>query len=489
MRTSGILLPVASLPSKYGIGTLGRSAYEWIDFLKRAGQHYWQILPMGQTGYGDSPYQSFSAFAGNPYFIDLDMLREEGLLKPEEIKSCDFGGDPMYVDYGKLYENRYSLLRKAFHRSPQKNPDFLEFRDKEAWLDDYALYMAIKNSQDGLSWQAWPEALKFRRVPAMNRIRRELREDIAFYEYLQFLFAVQWKKLKAYAKEAGVEIIGDIPIYVAPDSADAWSHPELLQLGDDLKPIQVAGCPPDAFSSTGQLWGNPLYQWDVHKETGYAWWIQRIAKSLEYYDVVRIDHFRGFEAYYAVPYGAKTAETGHWEPGPGYAFFDVLNHKLGKVRLIAEDLGYLTEYVHALLRKCGYPGMKVLQFAFDSGAENPYLPHQHVKNSVVYTGTHDNETLLGWRETLTKDARAYTEDYLHITEPAQWCPYLIDAALASVADTAIVPIQDYLELGTEARVNEPSTLGKNWKWRLQDGQITEELAERIRTVSKRYGRA
>lgn len=488
MRASGILLPVSSLPSPYGIGTFGQSAYEWVDFLKSAGQKYWQILPMGPTGYGDSPYQSFSTYAGNPYFIDLMLLQQEGLLTKEEIEDCDFGGDAASIDYEKLYQSRYLLLRKAFSRVSLSQSEFQEFVNQEEWLADYALYMAIKDHLGGVSWQEWPEPLKLREKQALEQARKELAEDIHFYEYLQYVFRKQWNALKKYANKAGVEIIGDIPIYVALDSADAWSHPELFLFDEKLEPVMVAGCPPDAFAVTGQLWGNPLYRWEEHKKTDFEWWIHRIDKSLEYYDVVRIDHFRGFEAYYAIPYGDPTAEFGHWEKGPGYDLFKALRKQRGKVRLIAEDLGFLTPDVHKLLKKCGYPGMKVLQFGFDSDGTNTYLPHNYDKNCVVYTGTHDNDTLLGWRSTLNRRTLRYANQYLHISRKKNWCSAMIDGAMASVADTAVIPIQDYLELGSEARINIPSTLGMNWKWRLVPGQLTTALAERILEITKRYGR-
>lgn len=483
-RGAGVLLPIASLPSEYGIGTLGKAAYEWIDFLAAAGQRYWQVLPMGPTGYGDSPYQSFSTFAGNPYFIDL-----EAYLTKEELAAYDFGEDPMDIDYAKIYGARFLALRVIFEKADLKDPDYIRFKETETWLKDYALYMAIKNSLQGISWQQWPEALKKREEKALAEAEKTHSEEMEFYCYQQYLFSCQWKALKQYAHEKGVEIIGDIPIYVAPDSADSWSRPELFELDEDLVPIRVAGCPPDAFSATGQLWGNPLYRWEAHKEEGYQWWISRIRKSLEFYDVVRIDHFRGFAGYYAIPYGDKTAENGTWEQGPGYDLFEAVRKELGKVRLIAEDLGLLTPDVFRLLKKCGYPGMKVLQFAFDSGSDNPYLPHMYEKNTVIYTGTHDNDTMLGYRSQISRKTLRYANQYSRIRRKDGWCQGMIELALSSVSDTAIIPIQDYLELGSEGRINTPSTLGTNWRWRLKPGQIPEGLAEQILEVTKRYGRA
>lgn len=490
MRTSGILLPVSSIPSKYGIGTFSKEAYEFVDFLEKAGQTYWQILPLGPTGYGDSPYQSFSTFAGNPYYIDLEQLIEDGLLTEKECAECDFGSNEAYVDYEKIYFNRFQVLHKAFERSCiEKDADFQEFVEKnKAWLPDYALYMAIKDSLGGISWAQWPEDIKMRKPSALDEYQKKLKEQVLFYEFQQFLFQRQWMKLKEYANEKGILIIGDIPIYVAFDSADTWANPELFQLDDTCTPIAVAGCPPDAFSATGQLWGNPLYRWDYHKETGYEWWMRRIAHCYDLYDVVRIDHFRGFDEYYAIPYGDPTAEFGKWEKGPGYDLFQVMKEKLGKKAVIAEDLGFLTPSVIKLVKKTGYPGMKILQFAFDSREESDYLPHNYTQNSVVYTGTHDNDTTLGWLASMNRRDRGFAKRYLHIrsNKDIQW--EFIRAALSSVSDMAVIPMQDYLGLGSEARINIPSTLGNNWKWRMVKGQFNDELAEKIFKMSKMYGR-
>ncbi len=490
MRTGGILLPVSSIPSRYGIGTFSREAYEFVDFLEKAGQTYWQILPLGPTGYGDSPYQSFSTFAGNPYYIDLEQLTEEGLLRRADCEKCDFGDNEAYVDYEKIYLSRFKLLYKAFKNSNiEKNEEFHQFAaDNADWLPDYALYMAIKDSLKGISWSEWDEDIKTRKSAALKKYRKELKEQILFYEFQQFLFQRQWMKLKKYANQKGIRIIGDIPIYVAFDSADTWSNPGLFQLDNSCTPTAVAGCPPDAFSATGQLWGNPLYRWDYHKETGYEWWMKRIAHCYELYDVVRIDHFRGFDEYYAIPYGNVTAEHGKWEKGPGYDLFKVMKEKLGDKAVIAEDLGFLTPSVIKLVKKTGYPGMKILQFAFDSREESDYLPHNYVRNSVVYTGTHDNDTTLGWLNAMNRKDRSFARRYLGIrsNRDVQW--EFIRAALSSVSDTAIIPMQDYLGLGSEARINTPSTLGDNWKWRMTQGQLTDELAEKIYKMSKMYGR-
>ncbi len=490
MRKGGILLPVSSIPSKYGIGTFSKQAYEFVDFLEKAGQKYWQILPLGPTGYGDSPYQSFSTFAGNPYYIDLEELIEKGWLTEEECDACDFGTDGEYVDYEKIYLSRFIVLKKAYERSNiSADETFLKFREENAfWLEDYALYMAVKNSFDSVSWIEWDEDIRLRKKEAMASYKEKYAEEVEFYKFQQFLFASQWFALKAYANKKGIEVIGDIPIYVAFDSADTWANPELFQLDGNCVPVGVAGCPPDSFSATGQLWGNPLYRWEYHKETGYEWWMRRIAYCYQLYDVVRIDHFRGFDEYYFIPYGDGTAEFGHWEKGPGYDIFKVMKEKLGKKAVIAEDLGFLTPSVLKLVKKTGYPGMKILQFAFDSREESDYLPHNYMNNSVVYTGTHDNDTTLGWYNTLNKRDKAFARRYLNIKSGKDVHWEFIRAALASVSDTAIIPMQDYLGLGAEARINIPSTLGNNWKWRMSDGQLTEELAEKIRKMTILYGR-
>ncbi len=490
MRKGGILLPVSSIPSKYGIGTFSKQAYEFVDFLEKAGQKYWQILPLGPTGYGDSPYQSFSTFAGNPYYIDLEELIGKGWLTREECEACDFGADEGYVDYEKVYLSRFKVLKKAYERSEiGTDGDFLKFREENAfWLGDYALYMAVKNSFDSVSWIEWDEDIRLRKEGAMAACREKYAAEVEFYEFQQYLFASQWFALKAYANEKGIKIIGDIPIYVAFDSADTWANPELFQLDENCIPVGVAGCPPDSFSATGQLWGNPLYRWEYHKETGYEWWMRRIAYCYKLYDVVRIDHFRGFDEYYFIPYGDTTAEFGHWEKGPGYDIFKVMKEKLGKKAVIAEDLGFLTPSVLKLVKKTGYPGMKILQFAFDSREESDYLPHNYTCNSVVYTGTHDNDTTMGWFDALNRKDKSFAKRYLNITSRKDVHWEFIRAALASVSDTAIIPMQDYLGLGAEARINIPSTLGNNWKWRMLDGQLTDELAEKIRTMTKLYGR-
>lgn len=494
-RASGVLLPVSSLPSKYGIGCFSESAYEFVDQLKEAGQKYWQILPLGPTSYGDSPYQSFSTFAGNPYFISLEDLIEEGVLTKKECDAVDFGSNPAYVDYGKIYEGRFKLLYHAYENSKiAEEPEFITFCQENAWwLDDYALYMAVKERFEGKCWVEWAEDIRLRWGFALDYYRKEMYFEIEFYKYLQFKFREQWKKLKSYANEQGIKIIGDIPIYVAFDSADTWANPQLFQLDETNTPVAVAGCPPDAFSATGQLWGNPLYRWDYHREQHYDWWIRRLESCFELYDVVRIDHFRGFDEYYSIPYGDETAERGHWEKGPGMDLFRTVHERLGEKQIIAEDLGFMTDSVRQLVKDSGYPNMKVLEFAFEEveeGQEDDYLPYNYQPNCVVYTGTHDNETLLSWWKGLEKGRRQLVLDYLRkeklTDEEAR--REIIYLAMSSVADYCIIPIQDYLGCDNRARINEPSTLGKNWKWRLTEGEITDELLEDIYEMTVRYGR-
>jgi len=491
-REAGILLPVASLPSKYGIGCFSKEAYEFVDSLVAANQHYWQILPLGPTGYGDSPYQSFSTFAGNPYFIDPEDLIKRGWISEKECDSYDFGDNAQFIDYEKIYLSRFKMLRTAFKNSNiEKDADFKKFvKDNASWLDDYALYMAVKTSKGNVCWVEWDEDIKLRKSTAMKKYRKELAEEILFYQFQQYMFAVEWTALKAYANEKGIRIIGDIPIYVAFDSADAWANPELFQFDENCTPVAVAGCPPDAFSATGQLWGNPLYKWDYHASTGYEWWMKRLGHIFSLYDVIRIDHFRGFDEYYSIPFGDETAEFGHWEKGPGYDLFDTMKKALGDMDVIAEDLGYLTPSVLKLVKKTGYPGMKVLQFAFDSREESDYLPQNYPVNCVVYTGTHDNDTSKSWFKAISRKDRGFAKEYLNLGAKAgeKIADAMVRSALGSVAYLCIIPVQDYLNLDGEARINMPSTLGTNWKWRLQGGQLTEEDCARIARLTRVYGR-
>lgn len=492
MRRNGMLLPIASLPSPYGIGGFSKEAYEFIDLLEETEQKLWQILPLGPTSYGDSPYQSFSTFAGNPYFIDLDTLAEKGWLTKEACEASDYGDNESYIDYGRIYNSRFVLLKQAFLNSDILSDEkFTEFcKANQHWLPDYALYMALKNQNDGKSWIEWEEEIRLRKPEAVECYKRELEEECNFYEFLQYEFHEQWTKVKEYAHEKGIQIVGDVPIYVAFDSADTWANPELFQLDEKNLPLGVAGCPPDAFSATGQLWGNPLYNWAYHKKTGYDWWLKRIAYCFDLYDIVRIDHFRGFDEYYSIPYGDETAVNGHWEKGPGMDLFNTVKEKLGELDIIAEDLGFLTESVFQLLKDSEYPGMKVLQFAFDPSEDSDYLTYKYQRNCVVYTGTHDNDTTAGWFEKLSDGDREvalrYMNSFYTPKEEQHWD--LIALAMRSTADTCIIPVQDFLGLGSEARINMPSTLGDNWKWRMTKGAFSEELKEKIRRMTKLYGR-
>ena len=491
MRRSGILMPVFSLASPYGIGDFGSAAYQFVDFLKKAGQSLWQILPLNPTNYGDSPYQSFSTFAGNPYFISPEILIKEGLLEEWEVKSFDFGSDPTHVDYGKLYENRLKMLEKAYRRfTPDE--EYEAFVQEEGWwLEEFCLFMSLKNAHQDRAWSDWDEDLKLHEAGAVAKAREELADRIGFYRFLQYEFSRQWNKLKTYANEQGIQIVGDIPIYVAYDSADVWAGSEMIELDEESNPINVAGCPPDAFSADGQLWGNPLYRWDLmaKEQDPYHWWKKRIAYSLKLYDIVRIDHFRGFEAFYSIPFGDENAKGGKWVKGPGMDLFNEIRKALGEdLPIIAEDLGYLTPEVHQLLKDTGFPGMKVLQFAFDPNGDNDYLPHNLVKNSVVYTGTHDNDTIMGWMKSASTGEVEYAKAYLHINQDEGFNWTMMRAAMASVCDTCILMMQDFLGLGNEARINMPSTLGGNWQWRITDGCVNDWLAGIIEENTRLYRR-
>lgn len=495
-RAAGILMPIFSLPSKYGIGSFSKEAYDFVDWLKDAGQSYWQILPLVPTSYGDSPYQSFSTYAGNPYFIDLERLISDGLLTKSECEEVDFGQESTSIDYEKLYNGRYKLLRKAYERANVgENNDFLWFIGENAWwLNDYALFMALKSFFGGSCWTEWPQDIRLRYGYSIDYYNEQLYYEIEFQKYLQFLYQKHWYELKNYANENGIEIIGDIPIYVAMDSADVWANPELFQLDENNVPLAVAGCPPDGFSATGQLWGNPLYRWDYHKETGYQWWMTRLRYCFQFYDIVRIDHFRGFDEYYSIPYGEETAMNGSWQTGPGMDLFWKMWEVLGSQKVIAEDLGYMTDSVKQLVNDSGFPGMKVLEFAFDSrdsGNASDYLPHNYCENCVVYTGTHDNETIQGWLKNITAEELKKVREYLcDMHTPLDKLHLsMIHLAMRSTAFMCIIPIQDYLGLDNMARINHPSTLGgNNWKWRIDKELLTKELSLYIRSVTKIYGR-
>lgn len=489
-RSSGILMHITSLPSPYGIGTLGKEAYEFVNFLVKSGQSYWQILPVGPTGAGNSPYQSFSTFAGNPYFIDLDLIRDEGLLKKEDYENIDFGDDPENVDYEKIFTNKMPILKIAFQNSRGKYKDEIKkfTVENKTWLEDYALYMAIKSEFDLKSWQEWDVDIKLRSKAALNHYKKKLKKEIDYWIFLQYIFFKQWSALKKYANINGVKIIGDMPIYVAEDSADTWVNSEMFMLDEDKKPILVSGCPPDTFSSTGQLWGNPIYNWSYLEKTGYNWWIERIKRNNNLYDVTRIDHFRGLESFWQIPYGQPTAVNGEWVKGPGIKLLNAVKKALGEVNIIAEDLGYLTQEVVDLRIASGYPGMKVLEFAFDTREKSEYLPHNYEKNCIVYTGTHDNNTVIGWVENAKKSQIDFARKYLRLNKKEGYNWGFIRGALSSVGNLAMVQIQDYLGLGSEARMNVPSTIGGNWQWRVRKEALTNKLAQKINKITKLYGR-
>ena len=487
MRASGILMPVFSLPGPFGIGTLGKEAFAFVDFLADAKQTYWQILPIGPTGYGDSPYQSFSAFAGNPYFIDYRLLADVGLLTADEVPAARPVGP---IDYGALYNERPVILKKAADRLlAAPSPAYEAFCEAQSfWLEDYALFMAVKAEQGQAGLADWPDDLRCRKPEAIAAAKQRLADAVDYYKAVQFFFYTQWNALKAYANGKGVRLVGDIPIYVSPDSSDLWTHPELFQTDGQMHLTQVAGCPPDAFSATGQLWGNPLFRWDVMKKDSYSWWTKRISAMAKLYDIVRIDHFRGFDSFYAIPAKDDTAKNGVWKDGPGMDLFNVLEKKLGKLPIIVEDLGFLTPSVKKLLKDSGFPGMKVIQFAFDSREDSDYLPHNYPQHCVVYTGTHDNDTVMGWMKTAPKDCVRFAKDYLNLTKEEGYNWGMMRAAWSSVADMAIVPMQDLLGLDSKARINIPSTTGGNWQWRATPEQIDNKLAKKLHKCMQMYAR-
>ena len=489
MRESGILMHITSLPGPYGIGTMGAGAYRFLDFLKQAGQRYWQILPLSPTGFGDSPYQAFSTCAGNHYLIDLDALVQEGLLQQAELDYVSWGDDPQRVDFGCLYRERTRILKLARDRF-QPNAAYQTFlQENSDWLEDYCLFMAIKNHLGGCVWTQWPEPLKLRQPAALAQMRRELADEISLHCFAQFCFDRQWKALRQYANGLGIRIIGDVPIYVPLDSADVWAEPDLFQLDAQRCPTRVAGCPPDAFTADGQLWGNPLYDWEKMAAAGYGWWIKRLAAAAKMYDVIRFDHFRGFESYWSVPAGDATARGGRWEPGPGMDFIRAIQNALPDLDFIAEDLGFITPEVRKLQEDSGYPGMKVLEFAFDSREESDYLPHLYPVDSVCYTGTHDNEPLAQWFETAAPEDVAYAKAYLGLNEEEGFIWGMIRGCMGSVSRLCVVQMQDYLELGSSARMNFPGTLtANNWTWRAAAGFDSGALAMRIHAITKRYGR-
>ena len=490
MRESGILMHITSLPGPYGIGTMGENAYRFVDFLEKAGQSYWQILPLTPTGYGDSPYQSFSACAGNHYLIDLDTLVQEGLLKQEEIDCITWGEKETLVDFGTMYDQRIRVLKLAFDRFVP-DEDYEAFvAENENWLADFAIFMALKEENGGKTWLYWEEGLKNHDAAALEKKREERKETVALHYFLQYVFDKQWKALRGYANEKGIRIIGDVPIYVPLDSADVWAAPELFQLDAHRRPEVVAGCPPDAFTADGQLWGNPIYDWQKMHDTGYGWWIRRLKAAEKLYDVVRIDHFRGFESYWSIPAGDDTARNGHWVKGPGMDFINAVKENLPDLDFIAEDLGYVTQEVRQLQLDSGYPGMKVIEFAFDSREESDYLPHLYPVDSVCYTGTHDNVTLKQWFDEASAEDVAYAKAYLGLNDEEGYVWGMIRGGMSSVSRICVVQMQDYLELGKEARMNYPGTLSMdNWTWRAEEGFDSDELAEKIGYLTRIYGRA
>ena len=490
-RGAGILLPVSSLPSSYGIGTFGKEAYRFIDQLVLARQKYWQVLPIGPTSYGDSPYQAFSAFAGNPYFIDLEILIEEGLLSYDEINMYDWGHDPAYVDYEKIYNARYIVLKMAFERSTHKRTKAYKTfcEENEFWLDDYGLYMAVKETYDNVEWLKWDEDIRFREPKAVERYKKELKKEIDFWKFTQFKFYEQWMKLKEYANENGIKIIGDVPLYVALDSADVWVHGDLFELDERKKPINIAGVPPDAFSATGQRWGNPLYNWKKMEEDGFAWWYKRMESSAKLYDVTRIDHFIGIVRYFSIPASCETAEKGVYIKGPGKKLTDVIDKAMGDKQIIAEDLGIVVPAVEKLMAQTGYPGMKILEFAFDIGCNNEYLPHNYSNsNQVVYGGTHDNETLMGYFGAKQPEELKFAYEYLRATNVWELVDCIIRLAYGCNLNVAIFQMQDILSLDNSARMNTPAELGGNWQWRMTRESFRQEHINKLEAYACIYAR-
>lgn len=486
-RKAGVLLPIFSLPSKFGIGSLGNEAYRFVDFLKSAGQSYWQVLPIGPTGFGDSPYQSFSAYAGNPYFIDIPSLEKQNLITETEMQSAAY--DSKKINYARLFKTRIKLLRHAAERFDFDNREYLDYvRENKQWLHEYALYMAIKDNNNGQPWFKWDTPLKNKETGALQEAEHKYKSDIEFHQFLQYLFYKQWHSLKKYANKNGIGIIGDMPIYISMDSAESYFHRELFQFDENGNPFAVAGCPPDDYATRGQIWGNPLYDWDYHAEQNYEWWIRRFEYSAYQFDVVRIDHFRGFESYYSIPAGSTDATNGRWKKGCGMKLFKAVQQKLGDIEVVAEDLGFLTPAVQKFLKQSGFPGMKVLQFAFSDGdAKNPYLPHNYTANCVVYTGTHDNTTTRAFYDDSMMKTKRRINAYLN-TDKNNVVWAMIRAAYSSVAKLAIIPMQDLLELDESARMNTPSMIGGNWQWQMKRNACSMMLARKLHDLCKIYDR-
>lgn len=489
-RSSGILMHISSLPSKFGIGSLGKESFKFIDFLKKSGQKHWQILPLGHTSYGDSPYQCFSAFAGNPNFIDFEVLEEEGLLKEEDYEGLKFGQAEDSVDYETIFISRQLVLEKVFRRFEKNIPsDFNKFiAENSFWLKDYSLYMAVKSEFNLETFHNWDEDIRLRKDNAVKKYEGNLKDEIRYWNFIQYKFFEQWNKMKSYANKNGISIIGDIPIYVSGDSSDIWCNSEMFKVDENIIPTVVSGCPPDGFALTGQLWGNPIYDWDTMEKDNYKWWILRIKESFKLYDVVRIDHFRGFESYWEVPGRDLIAKNGKWVKGPGIKLFNAIKNELGDLNIIAEDLGFLTKEVIDFREESGYPGMKVLQFGFN-GEGKGYLPHNYPVKSVAYTGTHDNDTFIGWSETTgRKEDLEDVKEYFKLTEEEGYNWGFIRGVWSCVSYLAIAPMQDFLNLGNEARMNLPSTIGGNWQWRVKASELTDELADKIYKLTETYER-
>lgn len=492
MRSSGILMPVFSLPSPYGIGCFSSYTKDFIKKIAFAGQSFWQVLPLGPTSYGDSPYQSPSSFAGNPYFVDIETLQKDGLLTKDEcvdyLKICPGGNR---IDYKFLYETRSGILKKAFSRFDSSDTDYKLFLQTESyWIDEFALFSAIKDRFGGVGLFGWDNKIRMRDEESIKKIREELVSETEYHKFVQYEFMKQWADIRKTANNYGIKIIGDMPIYAAYDSAECWSEPELFDLDENRTPVNVAGCPPDKFSPKGQLWGNPVYNWDSHARTGYRWWAERMKRNMRLYDVVRIDHFRGFESFYSIPYGSSTAEKGVWKKGPGAEFFAVIGQKCENVKIIAEDLGFITDNVRKMVEKTGFPGMKVLQFAFDGREDSDYLPHNYCRNSIVYTGTHDNHTSAGWFAAAPPKDVAFAKEYMNIKggDVKTFCDAFVRLAMSSVSDVCIIPFQDYLALGDECRINVPGITGNSWKVRFCENDFTDALAVKICEITKLYGR-
>lgn len=490
MRRSGILLHISSLPSKYGIGTLGVEAYKFVDFLKASGQSLWQILPIGPTGLGDSPYQSASSYAGNPYFIDFDLLVEDGLLKKEDYDSYNWGDYAESVDYGKIYKNRFKVLRIAYERGYLRDYlDIKKFLEKNnSWLINYSLFMAVKGYFNMKAYTTWDMDIRLKKPEAVKRYSKLLKSDIEFHIYIQYLFYKQWNNLKDYANKNNIKILGDIPIYVAEDSVEVWENPKIFMIDERCIPIKVAGCPPDAFTEEGQLWGNPVYSWDELKKQNYRWWIQRINAASTIYDIVRIDHFRGFSSFYAIPFGDKNSKNGQWVKAPGIELFNQVKKEIPEVNIIAEDLGHLTEDVYELMSKVGFPGMKVLLFGFENNGDSEYIPYKINENSVSYIGTHDNDTFIGWMKEAAVEQVDLAEKYMNLTCEEGYNWGAIRTLYGTKSRTTIVQMQDILGLDNSARMNLPGSFGGNWTWRLGKDKCSKSIEKKLYDMTKIFGR-